>query len=193
MPDKAENTTGDLFALAARLGKGKLPPVASWQPEFCGDIDLRIARDGTWYYMGTPIGRRRLVKLFSTVLRREGEKYFLVTPVEKLGITVDDAPFVAVEADARGHGRGQEIVFRTNVDELLTAGAEHPVRVAENSDTGEPAPYILVRDGLEALIARPVYYQLAALGETDSDSGEGAFGVWSGGRFFVLGHLDPES
>ncbi|MGE0668457.1 MAG: DUF1285 domain-containing protein [Sphingomonadales bacterium] len=174
----------------ARLQDKKLPPVEKWNPDFCGDIDMRIARDGTWYYMGSPIGRKRMVKLFSTVIRRDGDKYFLVTPVEKLGITVDDAPFVAVEADIYDPGRTQSIVFRTNVDEEVIAGPDNPIRVETDPETGEPSPYVLVRRNLWALIARPVFYQIVEAGEERAVDGEKVLGIGSRGQFFVIGRLD---
>lgn len=181
----------NLAEIMTRLQDKKLPPVHLWEPEFCGDIDIRLARDGTWYYMGSPIGRKRMVKLFSTVLRRDEDgKHYLVTPVEKLGITVDDAPFVAVEANLYGEGEDQAIVFRTNVDDEVIADAEHPIRVEVDPATGEPSPYVLVRDRLEALIARSVFYQLVDAG-VERQTGEGTrLGVWSKGVFFEIGALD---
>ncbi len=180
----------DPMALAARLGTGKLPPVHEWNPELCGDIDIRIARDGTWFYRGTPIGRRPLVKLFASVLRRDADgAFYLVTPAEKLRIRVDDAPFVAVEMERDGHGRGQRLVFRTNVDDVVAADREHPISVVHDAASGEPSPYVGVRAGLRALIARPVYYRLVELGEERRVDGVERFGVWSAGRFFVLGSL----
>jgi hypothetical protein len=154
---------------------------------FCGDIDMRIARDGTWFYQGSPIPRPALVKLFASVLQRDEDgDYWLKTPVEKARIQVEDAPFVAVELSAEGEGRDQTLTFRTNLDEHVTAGPEHPLRVAEDPESGEPSPYLKVREGLEALIARPVYYELAGLAE-ESDSEPDTLGVWSEGVFFPLG------
>jgi hypothetical protein len=174
----------------ARLQDKKLPPVDKWNPDFCGDIDMRIARDGTWYYMGSPIGRKRMVKLFSTVIRRDDDKYFLVTPVEKLGIIVDDAPFTAVEADIYEPGPGQSVVFRTNVDDEVIAGPDHPIRVEIDPDTAEPSPYVLVRKNLWALIARSVFYQLVDAGEERIIGGKTMLGITSLGQFFVIGSLD---
>jgi len=162
--------------------KGGLPPVHLWNPPHCGDIDMRIARDGTWFYMGTPIGRPELVKLFSTILRRDGDNYVLVTPVEKVGITVDDAPFVAVDFNARGDA----LVFETNVGDQMTAGEAHPIRVERDSETGEPSPYILVRANLEALIDRKSFYRLVDLGEHATHDGREWFGVRSEGVFFPI-------
>jgi hypothetical protein len=160
----------------------------------CGDFDIRIARDGTWYYRGSPIGRKPLARLFSTVLRREADgSYWLVTPVERGRIIVDDAPFTAVELTAAGSGRGQTLTFRTNLDDEVTADAGHPLRVAHDPETGEPSPYIMVRNGLEARLARPVYYQLVELGEERRESGASIYGVWSNGQFFPLGSLEDGS
>lgn len=162
----------------------KLPPVHLWNPARCGDSDMRIAVDGTWFHEGTPIGRKELVQLFSTILRREADGgYVLVTPHEKLDIAVDDAPFVAVEVLSEGEGAERRLVFRLNTEELVEAGAGNPLRV-EQADDGTPRPYVMVRDGLEALVARSVFYELAewALAE-----GATPPGVWSGGVFFLFG------
>jgi len=154
-----------------------------------GDLDMRIARDGTWYYRGSPINRIPLVKLFASVLRREDDgSYWLVTPAERGRVTVEDAPFIAVEVDMQGQGRDQRLIFRTNLDEIVTAGPDRPLRVETAAD-GTPAPYILVRPGLEARLARPVFYELAELGQEEEIVGERLFGVWSSGMFFSLG--DP--
>ena len=181
-----ENLTtpsAESLAEAARAAQGKgLPPVHEWNPEFCGDLDMRIARDGTWFYLGTPIGRPELVRLFSTILRRDGEDYFLVTPVEKVGITVDDAPFVAVDFEAEGTGEAQDLIFETNVGDRVVAGPDHPVRVVRDPETGEPAPYVTVRDRLEALIDRKSFYRLVEIGAHR----DGWFGLWSGGAFFRI-------
>lgn len=183
----------NLAEIMARLQDKKLPPVDKWNPDFCGDIDMRIARDGTWYYMGSPIGRKRMVKLFSTVIRRDDDEYFLVTPVEKLGIKVDDAPFVAVEADIHDPGPDQGIVFRTNVDDEVIAGSDNPIRVEIDPETAEPSPYVLVRKNLWALIARPVFYQLVDAGEERVMDGRTVLGIASRGRFFVIGSLDAST
>jgi uncharacterized protein len=158
-----------------------------------GDLDMRIARDGTWYYRGSPINRIPLVKLFASVLRREDDgSYWLVTPAERGRVTVEDAPFIAVEVDMQGQGRDQRLIFRTNLDEIVTAGPDRPLRVETAAD-GTPAPYILVRPGLEARLARPVFYELAELGQEEEIVGERLFGVWSGGLFFPLGDPGEES
>ncbi len=177
--------SADSIAASARAAQksGKsLPPVHLWNPPFCGDLDIRIARNGMWYYLGTPIGRPELVRLFSTILRKDGDAYFLVTPVEKVGITVEDAPFVAVDFEVTGQGAAQQLVFSTNVGDQAQAGPNHPIRVARDPDSGEPAPYILIRANLEALIDRKSFYRLVDLGCHH----EGWFGLWSGGQFFPM-------
>lgn len=175
-------TAQGIAASAKAAQKGGLPPVHLWNPPFCGDLDMRIARDGTWFYLGTPIGRFELVKLFSTILRRDGDDYFLVTPVEKVGITVDDAPFVAVDFNVVDGN----LVFETNVGDFVTAGAENPIRVLRDDVTGEPAPYVLVRNNLEALIDRKSFYRLVDIGETADVDGVAWFGVRSQGAFFGI-------
>jgi len=175
-------TAEGLAASASAASKGGLPPVHLWNPPHCGDLDMRIARDGTWYYEGTPIGRPALVRLFSTILKLEDGKFFLVTPVEKVGITVEDAPFVAVDFEVSG----DDLVFQTNVGDRVTAGAENRVRVARDAETGEPSPYVHVRAGLEALIDRKSFYRLVDLGATETQDGTEWFGVRSGGVFFPI-------
>jgi hypothetical protein len=171
------------LAEAARKAGGKgPPPVEKWDPPFCGDLDMHIARDGTWFYLGTPIGRPALVRLFSSILRREGDAYFLVTPVEKVGITVEDAPFVAVDFEVEGTGRAQRLRFLTHVGDVTEAGPERPIRVTRDPETGEPAPYVRVRANLDALIDRKSFYRLVDLGSHH----EGWFGLWSGGQFFPI-------
>ncbi len=180
---KAVTPSAEGIAAAASAAKGRgLPPVHLWNPPFCGDLDMRIARDGTWFYLGTPIGRFELVKLFSSILKLEDGKYFLVTPVEKVGITVDDAPFVAVDFEADGTGKNQVLTFTTHVGDTATAGADHPIRVARDAETGEPSPYVMIRSGLEALIDRKSFYRLVELG----DHHDGWFGLWSSGEFFAV-------
>ncbi|EHY78321.1 DUF1285 domain-containing protein [Pseudomonas kunmingensis] len=179
---------GDLLAqLSAGEKKKGLPPVHLWNPPFCGDLDMRIARDGTWHYQGSPIGRPAMVRLFSTVIRRDGEDYFLVTPVEKVGIQVEDAPFVAVRMEVSGQGEGQLLRFITNVEDEVEAGEEHPLRVITDPQTQEPAPYVHVRANLEALIHRNVFYQLVELAVPGEVDGQSWLGVWSGGKFFPIG------
>ena len=194
--DESSTSNKDAETLARQIGvmSGKAPtgrPLGG-PDETCGDFDMRIARDGTWYYRGSPIGRKPLVRLFSTVLRRdEAGGYWLVTPVERGRILVDDAPFVAVAMEVAGEGAGRQLTFTTNLDHVVAAGPDHPIRVAIDPDTGEPSPYVLVRDGLEALIARPVFYDLVELAEERGPAGTGELGVWSGGRFFTLGRMEP--
>lgn len=180
--------TGKAGDLLAQLPKGKgLPPVHLWNPDFCGDIDMRIARDGTWYYLGSPIGRKPMVRLFSSIIRRDGDDYFLVTPVEKVGITVEDAPFVAVSVEVSGEGERQVLRFVTHVEDEVEAGAEHPIRVVIDPLTQEPSPYVHVRANLEALIHRNVFYQLVELAVVREIDGRRWLGVWSGGEFFPIG------
>ncbi|WP_118133199.1 DUF1285 domain-containing protein [Oceanicella sp. SM1341] len=164
---------------AARKGP---PPVHLWDPPWCGDLDIRIARDGTWFYLGTPIGREALVRLFASVLKLENHRYYLVTPVEKIGITVEDAPFVAVDFRIEGAGHHQRITFTTNVGDETVAGPENPIRVERDPETDEPAPYVHVRRGLEALIDRKSFYRLVEAGAHHA----GWFGLWSDGAFFPV-------
>jgi uncharacterized protein len=171
-------------ALSAQKG-GKLPPVHLWDPDFCGDLDMEIKRDGTWFYMGTPIGRHAMVKLFSSILKLEDGQYFLVTPVEKVGIRVVDAPFVAVDMDAAGIGPDQVMSFTTQVGDVVIAGPDNPVRVVRDA-TGEPSPYVMVRAGLEALIDRKTFYRMIDLGDAHEVDGTDWFGVWSRGVFFPI-------
>ncbi len=163
-----------------------LPPVHLWNPPFCGDIDMRIAADGTWYYMNSPIGRKPLFTLFSNVLRKDGDKYFLVTPVEKCGIKVDDAPLFANRMEVSGQGKDQVLKFLTATDDEVTVDALHPLRFANEENTGGLKPYVLVRSNLEALVSRALFYDLAALGEAT----DGWFGVWSSGQFFRMQPAD---
>lgn len=180
---KTVTPTANTLAEAARAAKTRgLPPLEKWNPPFCGDLDMHIKRDGTWFYEGTPIGRPELVKLFSTILWREGDKYFLVTPVEKVGITVEDAPFVAVDFEAEGEGDAQKLSFSSNVGDTAVAGPSNPIRVERDPETGEPAPYVLIRRNLEALIDRKSFYRLVELGVHH----EGWFGLWSQGAFFGI-------
>jgi uncharacterized protein len=161
-----------------------LPPVHLWNPPFCGDLDMRIKRDGSWHYLGSPIGRQRLVRLFSTVLRKDEDDYFLVTPVEKIGISVDDVPFLAVAMTVEGQGDAQTLTFETSVGDRVTVDEDHPMRFEVDAETGEPAPYVLVRARLEALINRAVFYDLVELGVEEMVDGEAWFGVWSSGTFY---------
>jgi hypothetical protein len=166
-------------------GKGP-PPVHLWDPAYCGEIDMRIAADGTWFYQGTPIGRPALVKLFASILKREGEKHFLVTPAEKCGIVVDDAPFVAVELQAHDRGAERQLCFRTNVDDWVACGVGHPLRFELETATGGLKPYIHVRLNLWAKVTRAVFYDLVDLGEAREIAGTLMFGVASAGQFYAM-------
>ncbi|WP_050525121.1 DUF1285 domain-containing protein [Pseudorhodobacter wandonensis] len=180
-------TAEGVMKAAQAAGKGAGPaPVHLWNPPFCGDLDMRIARDGTWFYLGTPIGRPALVKLFSNILKLEDGKYFLVTPVEKVGITVDDAPFVAVDFTAQGSDETQVLTFETQVGDKVAAGPDHPIRVAYDDESGEPSPYVMVRAGLEALIDRKSFYRLVELGVHHRQGNDAWFGLWSNGQFFPV-------
>ncbi|MEW9614513.1 DUF1285 domain-containing protein [Shinella sp. S4-D37] len=186
--------SGDAAGLAALIaragaetgGRG-LPPVERWNPPFCGDIDMEIGADGTWFYLGTPIGRAPLVRLFSTVLRKDEDgRTYLVTPVEKVGIRVADAPFLAVEMNASGEGEAQKLTFRTNVGDVVEAGPDHPLRFVVKGENSELKPYLLVRGRLEALVSRAMMYELVALGETIGIDGVEMFAVRSGGVAFPI-------
>ena len=182
-PPPLADLAGLSLAEIAKLADGRrLPPVESWNPSHCGDSEMRIARDGTWFHQGSPIGRPAMVRLFSTILRREPDGgHVLVTPVEKLSIAVEDAPFVAVEVKAEGEGQDSNLAFRLNTGDLVLAGPDHPLRFEAQEDG--PHPYLHVRGGLEALVARPVYYELANLALANGSSPPG---LWSGGMFFAL-------
>ena len=184
----AKTGQGGLEAIAASLPreKGRLPPVEKWNPPFCGDIDMKIAADGTWFYQKTPIGRPALVKLFSGILKREGEKYFLVTPVEKVGLTVVDSPFLAVELKVAQDDRGQVLAFRTNVDDWLEAGPGHGLKFVPEPETGGLKPYLHVRRDLWAKVTRALVYDLVELGEEREIGGKRMFGVVSAGEFFPM-------
>ncbi|MEA3039177.1 MAG: uncharacterized protein QOE79_1690 [Sphingomonadales bacterium] len=183
MAPAPEDLAGLSLADIARLAaEKKLPPVEKWNPGHCGPSDMRIARDGTWFHQGSPIGRPAMVRLFSTILRREPDgRHVLVTPVEKLDIEVEDAPFVAVELKSEGEGRDRRLAFRLNTGDMVVAGPEHPLRFAAGEDG--PHPYLRVRGGLEALVARPVYYELAELALAE---GAEPPGLWSDGAFFPM-------
>ena len=193
----AKEGQGDLKTLlhGAASAKGP-PPVHLWDPPYCGEIDMRIAADGTWFYQKTPIGRAALVKLFASVLKREGDRYFLVTPVEKCGITVDEAPFLAVElevaqpAAAAAAPAGRVLHFRTNVDDWVTAGHDHPLRFEPEVDTGGLKPFLHVRRDLWAKVTRALFYDLVELGEERDVDGARMFGVGSGEAFFAMAPAD---
>jgi hypothetical protein len=172
-----------LTEVAKALTEKRLPPVDQWHPTHCGNSDMRIARDGTWFHQGSPIGRQAMVALFSTILRRESNgSYVLVTPGEKLDIEVEDAPFVAVEVKSEGTGEARRLAFRLNTGELVVADADHALRL--DTQEGEPRPYLHVRGGMEALVARPVFYELAEMALSENAESPG---VWSEGAFFSMG------
>lgn len=178
---------GGLDAIAAQVKRGGGgAPVHLWNPPDCGELDIRIAADGTWYYMKSPIGRMPLVKLFSSVLKREEGRFFLVTPVEKIGITVDDAPFTAVEMRAEGEGRARRVAFRTQVDDWIEVGADHPLRFEKEIGTEGVKPYLHVRRDLWALVSRALFHDLASLGEVAAHEGRDWFGVFIAGRFYPM-------
>lgn len=183
----------DLAALESQLPDRRLPPVERWSPPLSGEMDLRITRDGVWRHEGIPIQREELVRLFASILRRDEDgHYYLVTPVEKWRIQVDDAPFVAVRLDAVGTGRSQRLLFTTNVGDVVAADFDHPLIVEYSTVSGTPAPYLQVRSRLRALLTRSVFWELAQLGEERlSDQGRD-YGVWSQGLFFSLGPLDND-
>ena len=176
-------------SLARETAKGP-PPVERWNPPFCGDLDMRIATDGTWFYLKTPIGRPALVKLFASVLKREGDSYFLVTPVEKSGITVDDAPFLAVELKIENTSEGRVLHFRTNVDDWVACGPDHGLRFEPEAGTGGLKPYLHVRRDLWAKVTRALFFDLVELGEERDVDGEAMFGVSSIGMFFPMAPAD---
>lgn len=175
---------------AQREGRRGPPPVHLWNPPFCGDLDMRIATDGNWFYLKTPIGRAALVRLFASVLKREGDKYFLVTPVEKVGITVDDAPFLAVELRVTQDGGEQALDFRTNVEDWVECGPGHALRFEPEEGTGGLKPYLHVRRDLWAKVTRALFYDLVALGEERDIGGTRMFGVVSRGEFYPMARAD---
>ncbi len=174
-----------LSAAVKAAGSKGPPPVERWNPPFCGDIDMRIAADGTWFYNGTPIGRPALVKLFASILRKDPDRFVLVTPVERVGITVEDAPFLAVEMAVEGDGADRDLAFRTNVDDLVRVDGAHPLRF-EKDEAGGVKPYVLVRGGLWALVTRALTYDLVELGEDREIDGITTFGVGIGGQFYPI-------
>ena len=178
-----------LAQAAARVKTRGLPPIHQWNPPDCGDIGLKIGRDGTWFHQGSPIGRSALVRLFSTILRRDPEGHVLVTPVEKVSVEVEDAPFLAVEMLVEGAGEARTLRLRTNVEDWVSVDAAHPLRF-EPGPSGGLKPYVRVRDDLWALVARPIFYDLAALGEVREIEGQEMFGVACGGAFFPMSPAD---
>lgn len=178
-----------LSEISKSQGANKLPPVDKWNPDFCGDMDMVIKRDGSWYYQNSPIGRQRLVKMFSTVLKKEDDDYFLVTPVEKLGITVEDAPFLVIKMTLKPTDKGQVIVFTDNCDNTIILTQDNPLWVEQDEKTGEPSPYVMVRKNLHALIHRNVFYELVEQAEERVIDGQKHLGVVSAGEFYSLGAI----
>jgi hypothetical protein len=180
-----------LESLSAAIGQRREPPpVHLWDPPYCGEIDMRIAGDGSWHYQGSPIGRQAMVRLFASVLKREDDRYFLVTPVEKVGIKVDDAPFLAVSLALEGEGNARTLVFRTNVDDVVLCDNRHSLRFEPEAGTGGIKPYLHVRRDLWALVTRALFFDLVALGETREIEGQKLFGVASAGEFFPMAPAD---
>jgi uncharacterized protein len=193
MTNATENRPGGLESLAGAARSAAIkgpPPVHLWNPPYCGEIDMRIATDGTWFYQKTPIGRLPLVKLFASVLKREAGRHFLVTPVEKCGITVDDAPFLAVEMLIEDEAGAQALKFRTNVDDWVACGPDNPLRFEAEPGTGGLKPYLHVRRDLWAKLTRALFYDLVALGEEREVEGRRMFGVASQGAFFAMAPAD---
>ncbi len=187
----------DPFRLAARVqrlakksGERVIPPVEDWNPDYCGEMELLIRRDGSWHYRNSPIGRQSMVDLFSTILRHDADgHYYLVTPVEKCRIRVEDAPFIATDVAVSGAGRAQSLKFTTNVGDSAIAGPDHPLRFEIHPETREPRPYLHVRAALEALVHRNVFYRLVEIGVPEKRDGEDWLGVWSEGQFFPIDRL----
>ena len=193
MAKRRQDNTGGLEGIAAVVRDTSdrgAPPVHLWNPPFCGDLDIRIASDGTWFYLGTPIGRAPLVRLFASVLKREGDHYFLVTPVEKIGIVVEDAPFLAVEMRREDTASRPRLHFRTNVDDWIACDAAHALRFEREEGSGGLKPYLHVRRDLWAKVTRALFYDLAELGEERDVNGERLFGVASGDDFFPMTRAD---
>jgi hypothetical protein len=192
MAKEGQDTHGldAIVGAATQAARKGAPPVHLWNPPFCGNLDMRIASDGTWFYMKTPIGRPALVRLFASVLKREGDEYFLVTPVEKCGITVDDAPFLAVELKVEDAGPNRTLNFRTNVEDWVACGADHALRFEPEPRTGGLKPYLHVRRDLWAKVTRALFYDLVELGEERDVDGQRMFGIASAGVFFPMAAAD---
>jgi uncharacterized protein len=189
MANQGQSGLEAITGALARAAK-EPPPVELWNPPFCGDLDMRIAADGTWFYLKTPIGRPALVKLFASVLKREGDSYFLVTPVEKCGIRVDDAPFLAVELKVESSAAGRVLSFRTNVDDWVACGPQHQLRFEPEAGTGGLKPYLHIRRDLWAKVTRALFFDLVELGEEREIEGTMMFGVLSMGQFFPMAPAD---
>lgn len=187
MSDTPKQSVTDPFSLVSKIKTRGPAPVHLWNPPFCGDIDMRIQRDGSWLHEGKPIRRQAMVQLFASILLKDSDgAYYLVTPAEKVRIQVDDCPFTVVLMANNGAGESQEIHFTTNTDETFVLDRDHTLRVTENQETGEPHPVVHVRSGLDALIGRNVFYQLIELAVQHKVDGKDVTGVWSTGEFFVL-------
>jgi hypothetical protein len=187
----SENKIHDLSTVLAAQDMSKLPPVEMWDPPYRGDIGMAINSDGSWTYQGSPINRPALVRLFASVLRRDADgRHYLVTPAERVDVVVEDAPFISGEMEVLGTGRGQQLVFRTNVDDIVRCGTDHPLRFKVEAGSGGLKPYLLVRGRLEALVTRALYYDLVELALSAEERPEGVaqenLGIWSGGQFFEL-------
>ena len=183
-----------LETLLRSVEGARLPPVETWNPPYCGDIGMRIRADGTWLYQNSPIGRQAMVKLFSRILRKDAdERTYLVTPVEKVDVAVEDAPFLAVEMEVENPGKAQSVLFRTNVDDVVRCGPQHPLRFSLERGSGGLKPYVLVRGRLEALVTRALYYDLVELAEARTADSREELGIWSGGSFFPLEARDIKS
>lgn len=183
--------TFDPAGLASQIGQAQgIPPLEKWNPDFCGDIEMRIARDGRWYYQGSIIGRDAMVRLFSRVLWREGDRYFLKTPVEKVGIQVEDVPFSVILMERQSDAdHGDTLVFTTSTGDRIEAGAEHPLRVVTDSVTGEPSPYLMIRFGMEGRLSRNLFYELVEMAATEQGAEGDELVIYSAGQRFVLGKL----
>ena len=189
--DRTKVTQGEKIGKFAALLQAERehgpPPVERWDPPYCGDIGLKICADGTWVYRDSPIRREALVKLFASVLRKDADgRTYLVTPAEKVDMAVEDAPFLAVEMEVHGTGKGQELIFRTNVDDIVRCGLEHPLRFSVQEPTGGLKPYVRVRGRLDALLTRPLYYDLVGLAGEEMRGGSFVPGLWSGDTFFAM-------
>ena len=176
------NTLSAIFSELSKLDEDTFPPVDDWNPPLCENVSMSIDRSGKWFFMDSPIGRQRMVNLFSRVLRLDKEGYFLVTPVEKIHIKVEDKPFVIVDFEITGKNKDQVISFKTNTDEVFEVNENHPLRVETKKTDNEPSPYVLVRKNLEGLISRNVFYRLFDL----SEEIEGVYGIYSAGKFYKL-------
>lgn len=188
--DSQKAASVDPFAMVNEIKTQGPAPVHLWDPPFCGDINMRITRDGTWFHEGSPIRRPAMVRLFSSILKKEGGRHYLVTPVEKVGIEVEDCPFIVVDMEVEGQGREQVLGFVTNTGERFTLDREHTLRVDEDDRSGEPHPVVHVRSDLFALVKRSVFYRLVELAEQRQSDKRREMGVWSSGEFFVLGRVD---